>query len=274
MKNYLRIYDNGDSAVRITDLEECTDLDSFDLVSDKVSICCPIHPDYQMHHNTGITNLTDLFGYLFEHMFDTQAAFGKDGGLDIHGQEFSDEMYVDEKNPEIYHFGDKELNLNEADPAVKMAAIRAAFDDGYLTDNGKLHVLMNSRFDIAVVPLVASIHSGVSVRPYKIGGRLFGFAWSEHLSADEVESEVKIYDDFQNGLYNEVIVKSISLKDGKISKDEYCTYYRTCDDIWDTLDFGTENVADEISDALFEALKVKIEKHHMRSILQNGELEV
>lgn len=275
MKNYLKIYDNGDSAVRVTDLEEQSDLGNFDLCSEDLHLCCPLNPKYEISYNTDAKDFTSLFALLLEHITYTKVLFGKESGsLDLHGQEFTDEAYVDEEDAGSYWMDGKKCDLNKADFAVKIAVIRAAFDDGYLSDDKKEYILMNSNFDITVVPLTAYIHSEVSVRPYQNGGRLFGFAWSEALDTEQVKDEVRVYNDWENGAYSEVSVKSVSLKDGELVRDEYCSYYRTDQSIWDTVDFETKDETDEISDGLFEALKATIDKRQMRGVLQNGELEV
>lgn len=275
MRNYLKIYDNGDSAVRVTDLQEQSDLSNFDLCSEALHLCCPLNPRYQISYNTDAKDFAGLFALLLEHITYTKVLFGSENGsLDLHGQDFTDEASVDEEDAGSYWMDGSKHDLNKADFAVKIAVIRAAFDDGYLPDDKKEYILMNSNFDITVVPLTACIHGEVSIRPYENGGRLFGFAWSEALDAEQVKDEVRVYDDWQNGAYSEVSMRNVSIKDGELVKDEYCSYYRTDQSIWDAVDFEMKDEADEISDELFDALMISIDKQQMRNILQNGELEI
>lgn len=240
----IKFWNNGKKATIIKDYGAAV-LSSEEVLTDLFSLEGFFLKRHHLSHYNDYKNCVELFSDVIDNITEISTSTLSEIKAEISEEEMDEENILD-----------LESSLEE-----KKKWLKLALEEDIISELEVVKILATSEFNgFAIVPIFAYIHSGISIsaEPFHDSwdSGLAGFAWSFELSKEELLENVKEYNYWLCGGYNEYKISSYEeTPEGWKLYDEFWQFAKYDTEIWDLIDFEMNDEVDKPSETLYNDVR-------------------
>lgn len=241
----IKFWDNGKKATIIKDYG-ITELSSEDVLTDLFSLEGFFLKRYCLSHYNNYKNCVELFSDVIDNMTKIDSSVLSEIKIEVSEEEIT----MNEENI---------LNLDSLEEKKKW--LKLALEQDAISELDVVKILSTSEFDgFVIIPVFAYIHGSIAIsaEPFsdKWDSGLAGFAWSFDLTKEELLNNIKEYNCWLRGDYNEYKISSYEeTPEGWKLYDEFWQFAKYDTEIWDLIDFEMNDEVDKPSETLYNDIR-------------------